>query len=283
MKMRRLIRPLSASTRPPISAPMYPPQSPLPSFPRKREPRETGLQRSPPVHARGKLWTPAFAGATITSCWTDLNLHRLSRVCGEIGPAVGGHELRPAPVEPPVVAFAVAIIARPSPQIFVEMLVSEAHLVTEEIAPGHHPSPGLGAALPIVHVVLLEGARWAEHPDTGQPNGFLDRGRGGFVGKDPRPDFGLVGSPRVPDPEGARGGPQHREIREESADDRLDKPQTWAEALGHFRGDFRLIGQNLGRRRVGYRIGADADDAVTISRGEHDAVRIWFDAKVAAR
>src|SRR6266567_7760000 len=34
----------------------------------KREPREPGLRRCP--------WTPAFAGATITSCWTDLNLRQ---------------------------------------------------------------------------------------------------------------------------------------------------------------------------------------------------------------
>src|SRR5260370_5982022 len=34
------------------------------SFPRKREARTPRLQRLPPVHARGKLWTPAFAGVT---------------------------------------------------------------------------------------------------------------------------------------------------------------------------------------------------------------------------
>jgi hypothetical protein len=35
-----------------------------PSFPRKREPRASDVQL-PPVHAKGRLWTPAFAGATV--------------------------------------------------------------------------------------------------------------------------------------------------------------------------------------------------------------------------
>src|SRR5207302_1350639 len=34
------------------------------SFPRKRESRTPRIHQSPPVHARGRLWTPAFAGAT---------------------------------------------------------------------------------------------------------------------------------------------------------------------------------------------------------------------------
>ena len=36
------------------------------SFPRKREPRD--FSHLPPVHARGRLWAPAFAGATIGEC-----------------------------------------------------------------------------------------------------------------------------------------------------------------------------------------------------------------------
>jgi hypothetical protein len=35
-----------------------------PSFPRKRESRGPISERLPPVHARGRLWTPAFAGVT---------------------------------------------------------------------------------------------------------------------------------------------------------------------------------------------------------------------------
>ncbi len=34
------------------------------SFPRKRESRGPGFERLPPVQARGRLWTPAFAGVT---------------------------------------------------------------------------------------------------------------------------------------------------------------------------------------------------------------------------
>ena len=42
------------------------PKSPIPSFPRKREPRD--FSHLPPVKARGRLWAPAFAGATIGEC-----------------------------------------------------------------------------------------------------------------------------------------------------------------------------------------------------------------------
>src|SRR5262249_23746135 len=118
MKMRRLIRPRSASTSPPISAPMSP----------------------------------------------------SSILCGEIGPVVGRHQPSPTPVDPPVVDFAVAIVPGPGFQIFVEMLVAQAHLVAEEVAPGHRAPSGLGATLPIVHVVLLECAGRAKHPHPGQPN-----------------------------------------------------------------------------------------------------------------
>src|SRR5947208_3800100 len=39
------------------------------SFPRKREPRD--FSHLPPLHARGTLWAPAFAGATMEGA-TDL-------------------------------------------------------------------------------------------------------------------------------------------------------------------------------------------------------------------
>ena len=38
------------------------------SFPRKRESRDPRTKAVPPVHARGKLWTPAFAGVMVTHC-----------------------------------------------------------------------------------------------------------------------------------------------------------------------------------------------------------------------
>src|SRR5580704_12156074 len=41
---------------------------PFSSFPRKRESRANGPSPQPPVQARGKLWTPTFAGVTIPRC-----------------------------------------------------------------------------------------------------------------------------------------------------------------------------------------------------------------------
>src|SRR5438132_3795152 len=113
-----------------------------------------------------------------------------------------------------MVAFAVAVIAGQRSEILVEALMPQAHLVTERIAPGDDTSSGLGAALPVVHIVLLEGARRPEHPHPRQPNGLLDLGRGGLVGEDPSPDLGLVGPPRVPDAKRTRRRPQHRKVRE---------------------------------------------------------------------
>src|SRR5262249_42510579 len=45
----------------------YPADLSFSSFPRKRGP--TDFSHLPPVQARGKLWAPAFAGATIGGCY----------------------------------------------------------------------------------------------------------------------------------------------------------------------------------------------------------------------
>src|SRR5271166_682478 len=108
-------------------------------------------------------------------------------IAGEFRPAFGRHQLRPAAVEPTMVAFAVAVVAGQGSEFVVEALVPEPHFVTEGIAPGDHASSGLGAALPVVHVVLLESAGRAEAPHSGQSNGFLDLRRGRLVDVDPRP------------------------------------------------------------------------------------------------
>src|ERR1700730_12825857 len=142
MKMRRLIRPRSLSTRPAIS----------------------------------------------------LAMSSSSVGCRSLRPAVGGHQLCPAPVEPAVVAFAVAVVAGHGAERRVIVLVAEPHLVGDRIAPGDDAAAGQGAALPVVHVVLLEGAGRAEHPDAGQPDGLLDLGRRRLVDKATGPDLGLVGS-----------------------------------------------------------------------------------------
>src|SRR5215469_1397343 len=122
MKMRRLIKPRSVSTSPPMSA---------------------GIRPSSSVR---RYVTPAF----------------------------GGDQLGPAPVEPAMIAFAVAVVAGPGPEVLVETLMAETHLVTQEIAPGNHTAAGLRTALPVVHIVLLEGASWAKHACSGNAQGFFD-------------------------------------------------------------------------------------------------------------
>src|SRR5216683_2427256 len=117
------------------------------------------------------------------------------------GPVVGGHHLRPAPVELAMVALTHAPVAGPAVEAVVEPLMPDAHLGIERHAPRHDPLTGAGAFLPIVHVVLLEGARRAEAPDPGQADGLLDMRRRRLVGIDPGPDLGLVGSARLPDAE----------------------------------------------------------------------------------
>src|SRR5215469_12648594 len=83
-------------------------------------------------------------------------------------PTIGRHQLCPAPIEASMVDFTVTVVTGPSLQLFVESLVPETHLVTEKTAPGYHTSAGLRAALPIVHVVLLERAGRTEAPHASQ-------------------------------------------------------------------------------------------------------------------
>ena len=68
------------------------------------------------------------------------------------------HELDPALVEVPMVAFAQAIFTGPGAELLVVSFVPEPHLIVQWVAPRHHPPAGLGTCLPVVHVVLLEGA-----------------------------------------------------------------------------------------------------------------------------
>src|ERR1700758_829362 len=168
-----------------------------------------------------------------------------------------------------MVAFTVAVVAGPGFEIFVETLVPEAHFIAERVAPGHHPSRGLGAALPIIHVVLLERARRAEAPHSGQPERLLDLRRGRLVDVNPRPHLGLVRPARVPNSKSARGSSEHREVREHRTDDRLYSAQTRTEALCHLRSNLFLIGQDLGNGWVGDRVGADPDDRMAIAGRHH--------------
>src|SRR5690349_16347528 len=72
------------------------------------------------------------------------------------------HQLRPAPVKSAMVRLAVPVVAGYGPALQIEFLAPEAHLVTQRMAPRDDATPGLRAALPIVHVVLLERPARAE-------------------------------------------------------------------------------------------------------------------------
>src|SRR6516162_2451567 len=99
----------------------------------------------------------------------------------QLGPALRRHQLRPAAIKAAMVDFAVPIVAGPGFEVVVEALVTEPHFVAQDMAPGDRTASGLGAALPIVHVVLLERAGRTEHPHPGQPDRLFDRGGGGLV------------------------------------------------------------------------------------------------------
>src|SRR5580700_2378546 len=182
-----------------------------------------------------------------------------------------------------MIEFAVAMVAGPGVEIRVEALVPEPHLVAQFEAPRDRAACGLGAALPIVHVVLLEGARWAEHPHPRHADRFLDLGRGRLVGVDPGPNLGLVRTARMPDAQGARSRPEHRQVRENRADDRLYDVEPRTEAPLHLGPDLGFVGENFGGRRIGHRVGADRDDRMAVPRGQHPPARVRVDPKIAAR
>src|SRR5712671_2480671 len=142
------------------------------------------------------------------------------------GPAVGGQQSRPAAIELAMVALADAVVAGPGVEAFVKALVPHAHLRVDRHASCHDAAAGLGAFLPIVHVVLLERAGGAEAAHAGMPDRLLDLRRCRLVDKDPGPHLGLVRPARLPDAEGARGRAQQREVWEHRADDRVDPPCT---------------------------------------------------------
>src|SRR5215831_21105840 len=73
-------------------------------------------------------------------------------------PPVGRHQLRPAPVELPVIALAHAKIAGPGLELLVEALVPQTHLRVHRQSLRDDTATGAGAFLPVVHVVLFEGA-----------------------------------------------------------------------------------------------------------------------------
>src|SRR6516164_8857905 len=129
----------------------------------------------------------------------DMARSRPSIAARHLGPGIGPHQLRPAAVELAVVALAHAEIAGPALEVLVEALVPQTHLRVHGQAPRDDAAAGAGAFLPIVHIVLLEGAGWAEAPHPAQPHSLLDVRRGRLIDVDPRPHLGLIRAARVPD------------------------------------------------------------------------------------
>src|SRR5258708_13908895 len=99
-----------------------------------------------------------------------------------------------------MVALAHAKLTSPTLEPLVEPLVPQSHLRVQHGPPRHHAATGARALLPIVHVVLLEGAGRAEAPDAGQSDRFLDMWRRRFVGLNPRPNPCLFSPSPVPTP-----------------------------------------------------------------------------------
>src|SRR5262249_9006900 len=111
-----------------------------------------GPPRSPGSGMPGSPPYPASRNATFPP-WQRAAARAL-----DLLPPLGGHELRPAPVELAMVALAEAVIAGPGLEVHIIALMAQSHLHIQRIAAGDHPPAGLGTLLPVVHVVLLEGA-----------------------------------------------------------------------------------------------------------------------------
>src|SRR4030095_9520053 len=109
------------------------------------------------------------------------------RAIRQLAPICRRHHLGPAPVKLPVVALAETGITRPGAERRIKALAAEPHLVVDRHAARCDAAAGLGAFLPIVHVVLLEGAGRAETAHAGEPERLLDLARRRLVDEYPRP------------------------------------------------------------------------------------------------
>src|SRR5262252_2042058 len=129
MKMRRLIRPRSASTRPAMSViRLLPDNRRSGTLPRHPTPRNSqsgdadhneALSACDPLQSRS-IVIPAKAGTQGTRGSAPALGPRFRggdgdyEFCALLGPAVGGHQLCPASIEAALDDFAVAVIAGPS-------------------------------------------------------------------------------------------------------------------------------------------------------------------------
>src|SRR5215469_7811907 len=260
--MRRFTRPRSPSTRRPISASMRP----LLQFP-------SGFSLSGPGAER--VTSPS------RRCATGPSLSPLKG--GEGFSDIGRHQLRPAPVKSAMVRLTVPVVAGYGSALRVEFFAPEAHLVTQRIAPRDNAAPGLRAALPIVHVVLLERSARAKYAGASEPYGLFHLRRRRLVGVNKCPALGLLGAARMPHADRPRGWPQHREIGEHRSRHRLAEARSRSEALRQIRLDPCLVGQHIGVRHVGDRIGAGHHRAVPVARRHRAAGLVRLDAEISSR
>src|SRR5260370_4102894 len=140
-------------------------------------------------------------------------------------PAVGFHELGPAPVEVAQIVLAGFCLAdvhdrpgntQPLPFIFLG-LEAETLLVAVGVAPRDRPAAGGMRVVPVFHVVLLGHAGGAGIADVVIAQEILDLRRRRAVDHIPAPDLGLVRPARMPDGDRARLARMQRRIRKDLA------------------------------------------------------------------
>ena len=143
-------------------------------------------------------------------------------------------------------------------------------ICVQGMAPGYHPAASPRALLPVVHVVLFEGPRGAEALDASQSHRFFHRGWGDLIDIDPRPHLGFLGSARVPDTEGPRGGAEEGKVGKYCANDGINQVDPRPQSLFDLWADLLLIGQDLWYRRLSHVLRAQTDSAMTVA-GRHQA------------
>src|SRR5262245_8569428 len=128
---------------------------------------------------------------------------------GELGPRLAGHEVGPAPVEPPGGLLTEDVVGAPGEVAEVGAGVPEAHPGVERVAARDAAAKDLLDLVPVLAVVLLEEARRAEGPQDVDAERLLDLRRRRCRNRSPRPDLDLAGPAWLPHAHGAV-----REIRE---------------------------------------------------------------------
>ena len=98
------------------------------------------------------------------------------------------------------------------------------HLVVQHLAAGNGAAAGLGAFLPVVHIILLKSSRRTEPANGGEPDLLFHLRRRGPVGESPRPDLDLARPFGVPDAKGAGAAPHDGKVGKDSANNRVQRP-----------------------------------------------------------